>query len=324
MLGLARTYYVAWMYRSRRIAEELISVHNIDVYHHLTFACDWLPCFPPRNSKALLVRGPVSGYSTSREIADYVDGRSRVLDLGYRLVRRLFLLFTATTLEGFDLVLTNNGSFTSQIRRHVPNTRITEMSTQTMDPIDVCAAWSPKAEIPNLLIGGRLLYWKGFDVFIQLLAALDASGMRYNATIVGWGSQRYMKKLKSATMRLQCPVTFLPRLTQREFHNEISSCSVFVYPSFYGTGDSVMAEVVQLGRPIVCFPSEGAREFLGDYKYIAHDFSIMALKDALVRALGDIGGESFEVERNRIVMQHSRDSKIQNLTELYCETERRV
>jgi len=324
LLG-TRIYYLLWQYTAKRIIERVAKENDIDVYHHLTFAVDWVPSFPSKRITCRKVLGPLGGYHTSPEMRQFVQKRYVVLDGIKMLIRQIGIRFQKNEFRAYDIILSNNEWFKKEYLKVAPDRRIFCISTQITtlraeDEEEIASNDISSSVERAILIGGRLLYWKGFDVVLQVIARLKADGKYVRATIIGDGSKRYKRHLKGKACELGISdiVSFAEGMPQKEFHQNIRKADVFLYPAFYDSGDSAMIEVIELCTPLVTFPSHGAHELLGtDYPYTSRSFSIKEISELVMTANRNC--EEFRKARKEILAKHSGKRKISQLVNCYLD-----
>jgi len=324
LTGATRLYYLAWLFSVRRRLERATGEYAADVYHHLTFAVDWVPSFLPHHLSCATVRGPLGGYDTSPEIRGFVPRKYVILDAVKKGIRKLGLRWIGKELAAFDLVLSNNEWFRQEYLAVAPDARVKCISTQTADTARASAPTTPFVSADRrglrIVLGGRMLYWKGHDAALECLAELTHQGETFEAVIIGNGTRSYKKHLERRRnqLGLSDSVSFVQEMPQRAFLECIRTADVFLYPAFYGSADSVMIEVIELGTPLVCFPSGGAKELLGEeYPYMTASFAIDTLSQMILTA--DRKDPAFVRARETILAKHSRTSKIAQLVNAYDE-----
>ena len=319
-------YYLLWHASLRSKLRKLHSEIGFDVLHHLTFAADWLPNFLSSQLDIPTVVGPLAGYETADAIKKFIALPhlvSHYLKVG---MRQIFIRLRARELRNFSLVISNNENYTRYYMKCIGVKRCINISTQGYSPSlhssnieasDLLSEQS-RGKSLNITMGGRMKYWKGYDVAIRVFAELKRRGINFRATLIGSGAGWYERKILKSIDRLgvsDC-VKILKTLPRDIFLERLKSSDLFLYPTFYGSGDAVMLEAIMLNVPVVCFPSTGAKEIVGeDYPYMSKDFSVESLAEIIVNFVE--ANQVFSELHRTILTQQSLSRKIDLLTDAY-------
>lgn len=315
-------YYLLWCLSIRRKARDLSIREKFDVFHHLTFSTDWLPgCIPPQIDCATIL-GPLGGYDTAPEIRKLIPGRYVLKDYLRKAVRTLGLYLRRKEFRRCDMLIANNGTFGRQYQRLAPNSAIETISTQLsagpMEADTTGKATLGPGEPTTILMAGRMLYWKGLDAALDALCCLKDDGLDFRAVLIGNGPSDYVMHLKEKCERLGLgrQVRFVGNLPRDEFLAQMATADMFLYPTLYGTADSIMIESVERNVPIVCFPSPGAIELLGDdYPYTSKDFTPASLAEQMKIASSD--SDDYQAARSRLLLRHAPENKISQIEMVY-------
>lgn len=77
-----------------------------------------------------------------------------------------------------------------------------------------------------------------------------------------------------------------------------------------------MLEAIGLNVPVVCFPSRGAKEILGEgYPYMSEDFSVESIAEVIVNLMET--DQAFGEIREAILKRQDLHRKIDLLTDAY-------
>jgi glycosyltransferase involved in cell wall biosynthesis len=142
----------------------------------------------------------------------------------------------------------------------IPNSVPIEADS-TLAPADLTAAGIP-AEVPVLLVVGRLHAQKGIDWLLTCLPALFAK-IPHTLCIAGDGPERSRLEQQAKQLGVAERVRFLgwradvPALLKR------ATC--LLLPSRYEGMPNVMLEAMAMGTPVIATRAEGVAELLGPY-----------------------------------------------------------
>jgi glycosyltransferase involved in cell wall biosynthesis len=319
-------YYLLW-HASLRV--KLRNLHNqvgFDVIHHLTFAADWLPNFLSSKVGVPTVVGPLAGYRVDNAMTTFISLPHLAVHYLKALARQVFVRLRTKELRDFSLVISNNEDYTRYYIKQIGVKRCIDISTQGYS----ASLYSGNADSPKspceknggkpleIIMGGRLKYWKGFDAAVRIFAELKTQGIDFRATLVGSGTRWYRKRIHRSIERsgVSDSVQVLESLPRHVFLEKLRTSDLFLYPTFYGSGDAVMLEAIGLNVPVVCFPSRGAREVFGEgYPYMSKDFSVESITEVITNLMET--KQAFGEIREAILKQQDLHRKIDLLTDAY-------
>ncbi len=339
-------YYLLWHASLRAKLRNLHNQVGFDVIHHLTFAADWLPNFLSSKVGVPTVVGPLAGYKVDDAMTTFISLPHLAVHYLKALARQVFVRLRTKELRDFALVISNNEDYTRYYMKQIGVKRCINISTQgysaslysvpeksPQPPLQGGATQeSPQLSLQGggtpreqnggkpleIIMGGRLKYWKGFDAAVRIFAELKTQGIDFRATLVGSGARWYRKRIRRSIERSgtsDC-VQVLESLPRDIFLEKLRMSDLFLYPTFYGSGDAVMLEAIGLNVPVVCFPSRGAREVFGEgYPYMSRDFSVESITEVITSLMGT--KQAFGEIREAILRQQDLHRKIDLLTDAY-------
>lgn len=155
---------------------------------------------------------------------------------------------------------------------------------------------------PHVLAMGRLTHQKGFDLLLDAVARVRASGVPARLTIVGVGELEAELRGKAAALGLADVVTFAG--FQEHPERYFAHADVFVLSSRYEGMPNVVLEALACGLPIVAFDcphgvSEIVRDGVNGRLLPAEDVG------ALATALGDVLRDPDAIRRMRAAAPES-------------------
>lgn len=131
------------------------------------------------------------------------------------------------------------------------------------------ATWN-KPSVPKLLAVGRLVEKKGFGVFLDACAILQAQNFAFEARIIGDGPLRESLLTRRNRLNLQNNVQISGALPQREILVAMRQASCLVVPALVAAdGDrdglpNVILEAAATGLPIVATNTGAISEFVDE------------------------------------------------------------
>ncbi|MFZ4698992.1 MAG: glycosyltransferase family 4 protein [Candidatus Methylumidiphilus sp.] len=116
--------------------------------------------------------------------------------------------------------------------------------------------------IKRLLFVGRLVYQKGLDILLPILARLSESGSQFELRLVGDGPDRQYLENLTRKLGLQDCVSFLGEQPQSIVREELMKAYLFVLPSRYEGMSNAALEALSCGLPCVLTRCGGIDAYL--------------------------------------------------------------
>lgn len=115
----------------------------------------------------------------------------------------------------------------------------------------------------RLLFVGRLVPYKGADLVIESLGAIDPNlRNKLSLTIVGDGSERQELENRVHQLNLQDVVTFTGWVKQQKTRSYYSQSDIFCFPSVREFGGAVVMEAMACGLPCIVVDNGGIAEYV--------------------------------------------------------------
>ena len=257
-----RTYNALWQIFATAVARKVVATVPIDAVHHLTWGGVRAPTFLGFLGKPLIV-GPLGGGETSpRSLRGAFHLKGRIAEM-LRDVSNYTIVFNPLVRHGLT-------SATTIFTRTPDTARILSRSMQKKSinfvEVGVEHLRPPRPQRlpgpPRLLFAGRLLYWKGAHIAIEVLAELTRVSPGAQLTIVGKGSEE--QRLRSAALArgVADNVRFVSWLPQQELFDLYQTHDLFVFPSMHDSGGTVVVEALSFGLPVVCLDVGGPAQIV--------------------------------------------------------------
>lgn len=151
------------------------------------------------------------------------------------------------------------------------------------------------AEAPWLLAIGRLVYKKGFDVFIDALPGLLATEPKARAVIVGSGPLERELRQQAERAGVSSRVAFVGPVPHIELPCYFAAADAVIVPSVHGPSGNVdglpntLMEALSSGAPVVASAVAGIPDVVvdGENGLLVPERDAAALTSAMLRVLGD-------------------------------------
>jgi glycosyltransferase involved in cell wall biosynthesis len=252
-------YYYVWQLALAFKARSLHRRLRFDLLHHVTFANDWLPSGLAFIADTPLVWGPVGGSShrAPPDIEVRWPARDRRYERLRRLMQRLFLRFDPLlhlTRHRATIVL----PYTEGARSGLPASARAKSRVVTHIGVDDVApspgAARRKRDRLEIVTGGRLVHWKGFDLLIEGLAHhLDQHPGTVHLTVTGSGP--WKSRLVDAARHegISDSVDFVGRLpSQGDVLAMVAEADLYALPTWRDGPPVAILEAMSVSTPVLC------------------------------------------------------------------------
>jgi len=136
---------------------------------------------------------------------------------------------------------------------------------------------------PLLLMAGRLVRWKRFDLPIRFLAELPSAHL----VIAGSGPLEEQLKTLARDLGLQGRITFTGSLHHSAMMLHLRASDLFLLPSTYEGFSHLLLEAMRMGTPVLASDAGGNAEVVGDAGRLVSAGSPSAFRAALLELCGD-------------------------------------
>jgi glycosyltransferase involved in cell wall biosynthesis len=263
--GTHQFYAYLWQIAAYFTARKLHRQHKFDLFHHITYANDWMPSFVGALLPVSYIRGPGGGaHKTPKGLErEYPPGGQvweRVRSLSQWLFRRD--PFFRRGQDRADALLLCNKESISQVpskwSKKVHEFPVNGISSEDLEINHPDQRSGNATDIEfQILTAGSLIRVKGFGLAIK---AFDKFRQRHpdsSFTIVGSGPEESRLRGLISKMHLEGKVDILEAMPRDQLLRKMASCDVFLFPSLRDGGGAVVIEAMAVGKPVVCLDTGG-------------------------------------------------------------------
>ena len=259
--GGHQAYYWLWQIKAYFVAKNLQKSLNFDLFHHITYANDWMASPIGAFLPVPYIRGPGGGAQRTPKGFDQeysVIGRlwEKARALGQWLFRHdpWFIIGHNRA----RAILVCNWESMSQIpcrwshKAHL-------FPVNGISPNDLAVPRTSRTAEGQfrVLSAGTLIRVKGFALAIR---AFDEFAQQYpesELTIIGSGPEAPKLRALARGSRAHDKINLLPNMPRDELLSEMASYDVFLFPSHRDGGGAVVIEAMAAGTPVVCLDTGG-------------------------------------------------------------------
>jgi len=261
--GGVQLYAYLWQIKACFVALRLHRKNRFDVFHHITFANDWMASFAGVLLPASFIRGPGGGtHPVPRAFFKTASFRKQAWEyirITGRWLFRLDPFFILGHKKAKAILLCNRDAMEAVWRGWRKKTRLFPVNGITSDELSSLSA--PSARRPSspftVLSAGRLLPLKGFSWAIRAFGRFAARCPDSEFRIYGEGPDHDALLSLIYELGLEGQVKLLPWVSRDKILAEMKTADVFLFPSLYDGGGAVVVEAMASGLPVICLDSGG-------------------------------------------------------------------
>ena len=260
-------YYYFWQKKAYEKAKALMQDVRFDAVHHLTFGAFTQPTFMYKLGIPF-VWGPLGG----GEKLPYIQGRKiglkssiyEILRIVQMLVYR-FLPCTRGALKGASKILVTTEDTLNLIpKKYREKTEIFQSLGIDDDFISKKDAPKEKNGKIKILMVGRMISWKGFDLGVEAFIKAAKKNSNIELYLRGNGALKSQILLQSGEL-LNKSIHYVDKfLSYDKMHLFYKGFDIFMNCSLHDSGCLALLEAMSAGLPIVCIDTGGPHIITND------------------------------------------------------------
>lgn len=261
-----RIYYILWQKAALKVAKKLKTKVNFDLVHHITYVTCVLPTYMHKLGLPFLY-GPVSGGENIPTIINYPLNRKNSIIETIRKIIQVYFRATPNfkkTMEKANLILATTGETKNYIPKKYQQ-KVQIFQSIVLDENFLNPDPNLKKEnraICKILIAGRMIYWKGFDLAIKSSMLALEKGCHAEITILGDtedGSIPYKEYLKSLCINHTEHIKFISKVEYSKMKDFYDEFDLLLNCSLRDSGCYVVMEGMGRGLPVICVDTGGPK-----------------------------------------------------------------
>ena len=259
--GSHQVYYYLWQWKAFFAARRLHKQIGFDLFHHITYANDWMASFIGAFLPIPYVRGPGGGaHSTPASLRqEYsLGGRiwERIRSAGQWIFRH-DPMFLKGQGRASSILVCNTEALDAIPKRWSHKAHLFPVNGISSEDLMPAVSRSDDRDCFRVLSAGTLIKVKGFGLTIKAFREFAGRNANCSLSIVGSGpdESRLMEIVRDA--QLESKVHFLGWMPRNELRSEMAACDVFLFPSLRDGGGGVVVEAMAAGKPVICLDLSG-------------------------------------------------------------------
>jgi len=254
-------YYYLWQIKAYLEARRLHKKLDFDLFHHITYANDWMASFVGALLPVAYIRGPGGGAhrTPKRFFREYPFGGrvwERVRTLGQWLFRHdpIFIKGQARA----SAILVCNQEAMSNLpgtwSRKAHMFPVSGVSSEDFAPTTTIGAQHREFRVVS---AGSLIRVKGFGLAVKAFKDFVERYPESEFNIIGSGPEETRLRTLIHQLKLDDKVHLIPHMPRDCLLERIRCHDVFLFPSLRDGGGTVVIEAMASGKPVVCLDIGG-------------------------------------------------------------------
>lgn len=261
-------YYYLWQIKAYLEARKLHRRHKFQLFHHLTYANDWMVSFIGALLSVPYVRGPGGGaHRTPKSLVKEYTARARVWEK-VRSLGQWFFRHDPFYVRGQNragaLLLCNWDAMASVPKAWSQKIHLFPVSGVSTE--DFALGATPESAAPgfHVLSAGSLIRVKGFSLAVKAFKEFVEKRPDSKLTIVGRGPEEDRLRSLIHQSNLDDKVQLAGEMPRGTLLSEMAACDVVLFPSLRDGGGTVVIEAMSVGKPVVCLDTGGPGMHIDD------------------------------------------------------------
>jgi len=265
--GAHQVYYYLWQMRAYFAARKLHKKIGFDLFHHITYANDWMASFIGALLPIPYVRGPGGGaHRTPAALIGEYTFKGRIWERIRRTGQWLFRhdpFFIVGHRRASAILLCNNDAMSIMPSKWSGKLHLYPVSGVPLEDLalgeDTNAANddSPTNAEFSVISAGSLIRVKGFGLAIKAFKKFSDKYPASRLTIVGSGPEEPRLAELVRSSHLEHKVELPGAIPRKDLLKKMASSDVLLFPSLRDGGGTVVIEAMSVGKPVVCLDIGG-------------------------------------------------------------------
>lgn len=261
MPGGIQFYAYLWQIKAYFLAKKLHQKINFDVFHHVTYANDWMASFIGALLKIPYIRGPGGGaHKVPKSFLSEFSFKSRLAQYFRTIAQWTFRhdpFFILGQKKAKAILVCNREALEAILKNWRKKTYLFPVNGISSNDLNCFTSIKRQNNKFRVLSAGKLLSIKGFGLAIKAFKIFTDKLPEAEFTIIGNGPE--LKNLENLVhqLELEDKIQFKEWMVRNDFLAELSSCDVFLFPSLRDGGGAVVVEAMASGKPVVCLDIGG-------------------------------------------------------------------
>ena len=259
--GGHQIYYYFWQLYAFWAARRLNREISFDLFHHITYANDWMASFIGAMLPIPYVRGPGGGaHKTPKGLQQEYTQSGRLWEkcrsIGQWLFRHDPFFIKGQNRAGAIMVCNRDSM------NHLPKTwsqKAHLFPVSGVSSADLSLSFPNKVEHSEfrVLSAGSLIRVKGFGLAIKAFKAFADKYPNSKLTIVGSGPEESRLRTLIHGLNIEDKIDLTGAIPRDDLLSKMANSDVLLFPSLRDGGGTVVIEAMSAAKPVVCLDIGG-------------------------------------------------------------------
>ena len=258
---IIQIYTYLWQIKAYFIARKLHKQNEFDLFHHITYANDWMASHTGALLPVPYIRGPGGGahkvpktfvkeYSFKQKISEKVRSAGQ-------WIFKHDPFFIMGQNKAKAILVCNKEAFNALPKKWQQKAYYFPVNGISKIELDLFEKEKISDNKFKILSAGKLLKIKSFDLAIKSFANFAKDKNNCELKIIGDGPEFLNLENLSKELKIFKKVKFEKWMPREKLLEQMIDCDVFLFCSLRDGGGQVVVEAMAAGKPVVCFDIAG-------------------------------------------------------------------
>ena len=254
--------YYFWQIKAYFVAKKLHKEIKFDVFHHVTYANDWMASYIGALLPVPYMRGPGGGaHQVPKSFAKEFAFKQKIAEKSRGTGQWVFRhdpFFIIGQNRAKALLVCNKEAFNALPKKWQKKAYFFPVNGISSGDLILTKTEGKRTGDKFLILtAGKLIKIKGFDLAIKAFKIFSERFPIAEFVIVGDGPEAKSLKSLVSKLKLEGKVIFENWMPREKLLEKMTQCDVFLFPSLRDGGGNVVVEAMAAAAPVVCFDLAG-------------------------------------------------------------------
>ena len=261
--GGIQIYSYLWQIKAYFIVKNLHKKYNFDLFHHITYANDWMASYIGALLPIPYIRGPGGGaHKVPKEFTKQYNTKQKLGEIVRSIGQFIFRhdpFFIIGQNKAKTILVCNKESFDAlslKWQKKALLFPVNGISKKEFEDFKNLEVLKNKNNFV-ILSAGKLIKIKGFDLVIKSFKFFNDKFENTTLKIIGSGPEEINLKKIVQKLGLENKVVFDQWVPREKLLKEMFFSDIFLFLSLRDGGGQVVVEAMASGKPVVCFDIAG-------------------------------------------------------------------
>jgi len=259
--GAHQIYYYLWQIRAYFAARQLQKQHHFDLFHHITYANDWMASFIGALLPVPYIRGPGGGaQKTPKNFLKQYSPKGRLWERLRTLGQWTFRhdpFFAMSQNRARAILVCNAESMDALPKKWQGKAHLFPVNGVSQTDLSAYSAERPTGRTFRVLTAGKLIRIKGYRLGVEAFAKFARKYPDTELVIVGDGPDSKYLDEAARVSGVAEKIKFESWMPRVDLLQSMASSDVFLFAGLRDGGGEVVIEAMSMGSPVICFDIGG-------------------------------------------------------------------